>query len=50
MDYITFIVHFSNGKREIFPTNYSEDNEQEVDAAWDYVRSVYPNAEYIEQF
>ena len=50
MDYVTFIVFLKNGGRETFPTNYSEDNEHEVDAAWDYVRSVFPDAEYIERF
>lgn len=47
---ITFIVFFKDGHRESVSTRYSENNEQEVDAAWDYIYMMYPEAEYIERF
>lgn len=47
---VTFIVFHKNGTREQYSTNYSEDNEQEVDAAWDEVRMMFPDADYIERF
>lgn len=47
---ITFIVFFKDGHRESVSTRYSEDNEHEVDVAWDYIYMMYPEAEYIERF
>lgn len=47
---VTFIVFHKNGTREQYSTNYSEDDEQEVDAAWDDVRMMFPDADYIERF
>lgn len=47
---VTFIVHFKDGSREQYSTRYNENSEYEVDAAWDEVRMVYPNVDYIERF
>lgn len=49
MNTVTFIV-FLKGERITVSTRYDESKEHEVDAAWDYVRSIYPNADYIERF
>lgn len=47
---ITFIVFFKDGSRQTISTRYEEGNESDEDAAWDYIYSMYPNAEYIERF
>ena len=47
---MTFIVHFKDGHRETYSNHYDEDNEQELDAAWDDVNTVFPDADYIESF
>lgn len=47
---VTFIVFHKNGSREQYSTRYDEDREDEVDAAWDEVRMMFPDAEYIERF
>lgn len=47
---VTFIIHFKDGTRKHYSTRYSEDNEHEVDAAWDEVYSQFPEADYIERF
>lgn len=49
-DCITFIVFSKEGKRFSVPTRYREGIEAEEDAAWDWINSEYPDAEYIEQF
>lgn len=45
---VTFIIHFKDGHRISVATRYSEDDE--VDAAWDYIYGMYPEADYIERF
>lgn len=47
---MTFIVHFKDGSRDTYSTSYDETIEQERDAAWDEVNTVYPEADYIEEF
>jgi hypothetical protein len=47
---VTFIIHFKDGHRFSVSTRYSEDDEHEVDAAWDYIYGMYPEADYIERF
>ncbi len=48
---IAFIVHFKDGSRKHYTlSNYSEDDEHEVDAAWDEVYAAFPDADYIEMF
>ena len=47
---MTFIVHFKDGSRETYNTNYDESIEEERDAAWDEVNAVFPEADYIEEF
>ena len=43
---MTFIITNKDGSR----TQYSKDDEMEVDAAWDDVYAKFPEADYIEQF
>lgn len=50
MEYVTFIVQTNDGYRETYTTRYRDGIESEVDAAWDEVYSVFPDAEYIEMF
>ena len=50
MENIAFIVFFKNGIRQTVSTNYREGVESEEDAAWDYIYSKYPDADYIERF
>jgi hypothetical protein len=50
MENMTFIVFFKDGHRETVSTSYREGIEREEDAAWDYIHSMYPEAEYIEHF
>lgn len=50
MEYVAFIVHFRGGQRLTVSSRYREDREHEVDAAWDWIRDQYPDAEYIERF
>lgn len=48
---IAFIIHFKDGSRKQYNINrYSEDDEHEVDAAWDEVYAAFPDADYIERF
>lgn len=47
---MTFIVHFKDGSRESYSTGYDESVEHERDAAWDEVSSVFPEADYIEEY
>ncbi len=47
---MTFIIHFKDGHRESYSNRYDEDDEMEVDAAWDDVYMQFPNADYIERF
>lgn len=47
---VTFIIHHKIGGREQYVSSYEEGNEHNIDAAWDEVRSKYPNADYIERF
>lgn len=50
MEYISFIVTTKDGRRLTYSTTYVEGDESEIDAAWDEVRMVYPDASYIEKF
>lgn len=50
MEYVTFIVFTKDNGRITVSTKYDETKEHEVDAAWDYIRELYPHAEYIEKF
>jgi hypothetical protein len=47
---MTFIVHFKDGSRRIYPTIYNEDLKEERDAAWDEINALFPEADYIEEF
>ena len=47
---VAFIVTTKDGRRVTYTTHYDEDNEYEVDAAWDEVYSKFPDADYIEKF
>lgn len=45
-----FIIHHPDGTREQYSNHYEEDDEMEVDAAWDDVYTKFPEADYIERF
>ena len=47
---MTFIIHFKNGHRGTVTSRYEEGSEQNLDAAWDWIYTMYPEAEYIELF
>ena len=47
---MTFIITNKNGSRTQYSNYYKEDNEMEVDAAWDDVYAKFPEADYIERF
>lgn len=47
---MTFIISHKDGTRELYSNRYNEDNEHEVDTAWDDVYSQFPDVEYIESF
>lgn len=47
---ITFIIHYKNGQRETANSPYEEGSEQNLDAAWDWVYGMYPDANYIELY
>lgn len=47
---IAFIVFFKDGHRETATSPYMEGSENNLDAAWDWVYMMYPEAEYIELF
>ena len=47
---MTFIIFNKDGSRIQYSNHYNEDDEMEVDAAWDDVYSRFPDAEYIEKF
>lgn len=47
---MTFNVFFDDGTRQQYSNRYYEDDEMEVDAAWDDVYAQFPNAKYIERF
>lgn len=47
---MTFIIFHKDGTRETYSNRYDEDDEHQVDAAWDDVYSTFPDAEYIESF
>ena len=47
---ISFIVLYKDGRRETVTSRYEEGSEQNLDAAWDRVYMMYPEAEYIELF
>jgi len=47
---MTFIIFNKDGSRTQYSNRYDEDDEMEVDAAWDDVYSQFPDAEYIEKF
>lgn len=47
---MTFIIFYKDGTRETYSNRYDEDDEYQVDAAWDDVYATFPDAEYIEAF
>lgn len=47
---MTFIITNKDGSRTQYSNHYDEDDEMEVDAAWDDVYAKFPEADYIEQF
>lgn len=47
---MTFIIFNKDGSRIQYSNRYEEDDEMEVDAAWDDVYATFPEADYIEQF
>lgn len=47
---ISFIVFYKDGHRETVTSQYEEGSEQNMDAAWDWVNMMYPEADYIEMF
>lgn len=47
---MTFIIHYKDGSRETYSNRYDENDEMEVDAAWDDVYMTFPKADYIEAF
>lgn len=47
---MTFIILNKDGSRTQYSNCYDEDNEWEIDAAWDDVYSKFPDADYIEKF
>ena len=50
-DYIAFFVVYEKEEEKfVVPTHYREGIESEEDAAWDWINSKYPDAEYIERF
>ena len=44
-----FFIHFKDGHRETYISNYDGDDEQEKDLAWEDVYMTYPEADYIEE-
>ena len=47
---MTFIITNKNGSRTQYSNYYNENDEIEVDAAWDDVYAKFPEADYIERF
>ena len=47
---MTFIITNKDGSRTQYSNHYEEDDEVEVDAAWDDVYAAFPEADYIERF
>lgn len=47
---MTFIITNKDGSITQYSNHYNEDDEFEVDAAWDDVYAKFPEAYYIEQF
>lgn len=47
---MTFIIHFKDGYRETYSNRYDESDEHERDSAWDDVRMIFPDADYIEEY
>lgn len=47
---MTFIVWYKNGSREMYSNRYDENDEHEVDAAWEDVYMTFPDADYIESY
>lgn len=45
---MTFIVHFKDRPRKSVNISCDESKEHEVDAAYDRVYEMYPDADYIE--
>lgn len=46
---MTFIIHHKDGHRETYSNRYNENDEMEVDAAFDDAYMRFPNC-YIEAF
>lgn len=46
----TFIVFFKDGTRRTVSTRHDEDDEYELDAAWEEMYMDYPEADYIDLF
>ena len=47
---MTFIITNKDGSRTQYSNHYEEDDETEVDPAWDDVYAAFPKADYIERF
>ena len=47
---MTFIITNKDGFRTQYSNYYEEDDEMEVDAAWDDVYAKLPEADYIGRF
>ena len=47
---MTFIITNKDGSRTQYSNRYEEDDEMEVDTAWDDVYATFPEADYIERF
>ena len=47
---MTFIIHYKNGRREVYVNHYDGNDEHERDSAWEDVHDIYPNADYIEEY
>ena len=47
---MTFIITNKDSSRTQYSNHYKEDDEMEVDAAWDDVYATFPEADYIERF
>ena len=45
MNRIVFIIHFKNGRRKQFISSYKD-----IDAAYDEVYALFPDADYVESF
>lgn len=47
---MTFIITNKDGSRTQYSNHYEEDDEMEVDTAWDDVYATFPETDYIKRF